>query len=388
MARTFLFTSESVTEGHPDKVCDNISDGILDAIFAQDPNSRVAVESLVTTGQVVVAGEVTTKAYINVQDVVRGVIEDIGYNDSAMGFDFRSCGVLNAIHGQSPDIAMGTNDEVGGAGDQGMMFGYACNQTPELMPAPIIYAQKLSKKLSEVRKSGLLPYLRPDGKSQVTIEYVDGKPIRVTNVVVAAQHTPQFTVKNMDGLREDIKREVVSKVIPANMLTDKTEYLINATGCFEVGGPHGDTGLTGRKIIVDTYGGWASHGGGCFSGKDPTKVDRSAAYAARYVAKNIVAAGIADEATIQLAYCIGVPEPVSILVDTKGSGKIADEKIEALVREYFDLTPAGIIKSLHLRRPIFRKTAAYGHFGRTEPEFTWEITDKAEILKKAAEKLA
>jgi S-adenosylmethionine synthetase len=385
MRRDFLFTSESVTEGHPDKVCDKISDGILDAIFTQDPKSRVAVESLVTTGQVVVAGEVTTKAVINVQDVVRDVIKEIGYNDSAMGFDYRSCGVLNAIHGQSPDIAMGTNESVMGAGDQGMMFGYACNQTKELMPAPIMFAHRLSMRLTEVRKKGILPYLRPDGKSQVTVEYANGQIKRVHTVVLAAQHDEKIDMKK---LQADLKKEVVDKVIPAELLDKKTVYHINATGRFEVGGPHGDTGLTGRKIIVDTYGGWASHGGGCFSGKDPTKVDRSAAYAARYVAKNIVAAGLADEVTIQLAYCIGVREPVSILVNTNETGKIADEKFEKLIRNNFDLTPAGIIKTLKLRRPIFKNTAAYGHFGRNEPDFLWEKTDKASALKKAAAKLA
>lgn len=379
MPKSYLFTSESVTEGHPDKICDQVSDAILDEIFKKDPNGRVACETLVTTGLVMVAGEITTSCYIDIPKVVRGTVRAIGYTDATYGFDYETCGVVTGIQEQSPDIARGVVQEVKGAGDQGMMFGYACNETPEMMPMPIMLAHQLCQQLAAVRKDGTLPYLRPDGKSQVTIEYVDKKPVRVHTVVIAAQHGEV----RQEELREDIMEEVVKKVIPANLLDKKTIYHINATGKFEVGGPHADTGVTGRKIIVDTYGGVAPHGGGCFSGKDPTKVDRSGAYAARYAAKNIVAAGLADECTIQLAYCIGVPEPVSINVDTKGTGKVSDEKLVKLLRDNFDFTPSGIISSLKLRRPIYKKTAAYGHFGRTEPEFSWEATDKVKALKKA-----
>jgi S-adenosylmethionine synthetase len=375
----YLFTSESVTEGHPDKIADQISDSILDAILTQDPVSRVACETLVTTGLAIVAGEITTSAYVDFQDVVRSTINEIGYNRGKYGFDAETCAVLSSIHSQSPDIAMGV--DTGGAGDQGLMFGYACTETEELMPMPIMLAHKLVRGLSEARRTGGLDYLRPDGKSQVSIEYDGPKPIRVDTVVVSTQHSS--TVSN-DTLREDITDRIVNKVIPAEMMDSKTRILINPTGRFVVGGPHGDAGVTGRKIIVDTYGGAAPHGGGAFSGKDPTKVDRSACYMARYVAKNIVAAGLADRATVQLAYAIGVAEPVSVLIDTDNSGHIPDEKISDIVRANFNLTPRGIIETLDLRRPIYKKTAAFGHFGRTEPEFTWERTDKANALRAAA----
>jgi S-adenosylmethionine synthetase len=374
----FLFTSESVTEGHPDKIADQISDAILDACLAADPYSRVACETLTATGLVVVAGEITTKASLDVQKLVRGVVDEIGYNNADYGFDSNTCAVISTINKQSPDIAMGV--DTGGAGDQGMMFGYATNETPELMPTAISLAHKLTKKLSEVRKSGLMSYLRPDGKSQVTVEYgADHKPKRIDAVVISSQHAEKVGNKK---LRDDVLKHVIKAVIPAELLDKNTKFHINPTGRFVIGGPMGDTGLTGRKIIVDTYGGMGRHGGGAFSGKDPSKVDRSAAYMARYVAKNIVAAGLADRCEVQLAYAIGVAEPVSVLVDTFGTGKISEEKLEDLVRKNFKLTPKGIIDGLNLRRPIYQATAAYGHFGRTDGEFTWEATDKAEKLRK------
>ena len=373
----FLFTSESVTEGHPDKIADQISDAILDACLAQDPFSRVACETLTCTGLVVIAGEITTKAYVDFQSLVRGTVASIGYDNALYGFDSNTCAVISTINKQSGDISMGV--DTGGAGDQGMMFGYATNETPELMPTPISLAHKLARKLSEVRKSGLMSYLRPDGKSQVTVEYdSNNKPVRVDAVVISTQHSE--TVGN-DELRGDILKHVIQAVIPAALLDAGTKYHINPTGRFVIGGPMGDTGLTGRKIIVDTYGGMGRHGGGAFSGKDPTKVDRSAAYMARYVAKNIVAAGLADRCEVQLAYAIGVAEPVSVLVDTFGTGKVDEDKLEALVRKNFALTPKGIIESLNLRRPIYKATAAYGHFGREGKDFTWEATDKAAALK-------
>ncbi len=373
----FLFTSESVTEGHPDKISDHISDAILDAILEQDPFARVACETLVTTGLAVVAGEITTTATVDFQKVIRDTINEIGYNDAGFGYDCNTMSVLNAIGTQSPDIAQGV--DTGGAGDQGLMFGFACNETPELMPMPIQMAHNLTKKLTEVRKNGDLAYLRPDGKSQVSIEYVDGKPSRVEAVVISSQHSDDVTTET---LRADILEKVIKAVVPAELLDEKTKYHINPTGRFVVGGPMGDAGLTGRKIIVDTYGGYAPHGGGAFSGKDPTKVDRSAAYMARYVAKNIVAAGLADKCTVQLAYAIGVAEPVSVLVDTHGTGVIAEDRLSQIVRENFDLTPKAIIETLDLRRPIYKQTAGYGHFGRNE--FSWEQTDKAEALRNAA----
>jgi S-adenosylmethionine synthetase len=376
----FLFTSESVTEGHPDKIADQISDAILDACLAEDPYSRVACETLTCTGLVVIAGEITTSAYVDFQSVVRGTVASIGYDNALYGFDSNTCAVISTINKQSGDIAMGV--DTGGAGDQGMMFGYATNETPELMPAPISLAHKLTKRLSDVRKSGLMSYLRPDGKSQVTVEYdANQKPVRVDAVVISTQHAD--TVGN-EELRADILKHVIQAVIPANLLDAGTKYHINPTGRFVIGGPMGDTGLTGRKIIVDTYGGMGRHGGGAFSGKDPTKVDRSAAYMARYVAKNIVAAGLADRCEVQLAYAIGVAEPVSVLVDTFGTGTVDEDKLEALVRANFALTPKGIIESLNLRRPIYKATAAYGHFGRDGKDFTWEATDKAAALKAGA----
>ncbi len=376
----FLFTSESVTEGHPDKIADQISDAILDACFEQDPYSRVACETLTATGLVVIAGEITTKAYVDFQTLVRGVVSSIGYDNALYGFDSNTCAVISSINKQSGDIAMGV--DTGGAGDQGMMFGYATNETPELMPLAISLAHKLCRKLSEVRKKGTLNYLRPDGKSQVTVEYDDHhRPVRVDAVVLSTQHAENVT---NEELRADILKHVIQATIPAELLDADTKYHINPTGRFVIGGPMGDTGLTGRKIIVDTYGGMGRHGGGAFSGKDPTKVDRSAAYMARYIAKNIVAAGLADRCEVQLAYAIGVANPVSVLVDTFGTGKVAPEKLQELVRANFQLTPRGIIDSLKLRRPIYRKTAAYGHFGRDDKDFTWEATDKAKALREQA----
>ncbi len=376
----FLFTSESVTEGHPDKIADQISDAILDACLEQDPYSRVACETLTCTGLVVIAGEITTSAYVDFQSLVRGVVSSIGYDNALYGFDSNTCAVISSINKQSGDIAMGV--DTGGAGDQGMMFGYATNETPELMPTPISLAHKLAQKLTEVRKNGKLQYLRPDGKSQVTVEYDENnKPLRIDAVVVSTQHADTVST---DQLRADILKNVIQATLPASLLDENTKYHINPTGRFVVGGPMGDTGLTGRKIIVDTYGGMGRHGGGAFSGKDATKVDRSAAYMARYIAKNIVAAGLADRAEVQLAYAIGVAEPVSVLVETFGTGKVDSEILGDLVRKNFALTPKGIIESLNLRRPIFRKTAAYGHFGRNDSDFTWEKTDKAEALRDGA----
>ena len=389
-----LFTSESVTEGHPDKMCDQISDAILDALMAQDPMSRVACETATTTGMVLVMGEITTNAYVDIQKIVRDTIKEIGYTRGKFGFDAETCGVITAIDEQSADIAMGVDkaleakehtmseEEIDaiGAGDQGMMFGYASDETPEYMPYPIALAHKLSRKLTEVRKNGTLPYLRPDGKTQVTVEYDEnGVPARLDAVVLSTQHDPEVT---QDQIHKDIKKYVFDAIIPEGMVDEKTKFFINPTGRFVIGGPHGDSGLTGRKIIVDTYGGMARHGGGAFSGKDCTKVDRSAAYAARYVAKNIVAAGLADKCEIQLSYAIGVAQPTSIMVDTFGTGKLSDEKLVEIVRENFDLRPAGIIKMLDLRRPIYKATAAYGHFGRTDVDLPWEATDKVDVLKK------
>ncbi len=372
----FLFTSESVTEGHPDKIADQISDAILDACLAQDPYSRVACETLTCTGLVVIAGEITTQAYVDFQTLVRDTVSKIGYNDATHGFDSNTCAVISTINKQSPDIAMGV--DTGGAGDQGMMFGYASNETPELMPTPISLAHKLAQKLSEVRKSGLMPYLRPDGKSQVTVEYDSNhKPVRVDAVVISTQHAEEV---GNDQLRAEVLKNVIQAVIPAHLLDGDTKYHINPTGRFVIGGPMGDSGLTGRKIIVDTYGGMGRHGGGAFSGKDATKVDRSAAYMARYVAKNIVAAGLADRCEVQLAYAIGVAEPVSVLVETFGTGKVSEDVLESLVRKNFSLTPKGIMETLDLRKPIFKATAAYGHFGREGEGFTWEKTDKADAL--------
>lgn len=376
----FLFTSESVTEGHPDKIADHVSDAILDAILTQDPTARVACETLVTTGLAVVAGEITTKATVNYKQIIRETIEEIGYDNAEYGYDANTCSVIDAIGTQSPDISQGV--DTGGAGDQGLMFGFACNETPELMPMPIQMAHNLTRKLSEVRRDGTIPYLRPDGKSQVSIEYRDGRPFRVEAVVISSQTADV----DIDTIRKDIKEKVIDVVIPAELRDDNTKYHINPTGRFVVGGPMGDAGVTGRKIIVDTYGGYAPHGGGAFSGKDPTKVDRSAAYMARYIAKNVVAAGLADKCTVQLAYAIGVAEPVSVLVDTHGTGTIDDDRIAAIVKDNFVLNPKGIIETLDLRRPIYKATARFGHFGRKNDEFSWEKTDKAEALRSAAEK--
>ena len=382
----FLFSSESVSEGHPDKVADQISDAILDAILAEDPKARVACETLVSTGLVVISGEITTTAHVNYREIAQDTVRRIGYDNSDIGFDYKSCAILTAINRQSPDIAQGVNEGEGidldqGAGDQGLMFGYACRETPTLMPFPIFYAHRIMQRQADLRRDGRLPWLRPDAKSQVTLRYVDGKPVAIDTVVVSTQHDADVTHKQIE---EAVIEEIIKPVLPADMINDQIRYLINPTGRFVVGGPHGDCGLTGRKIIVDTYGGAAHHGGGAFSGKDPSKVDRSAAYAGRYVAKNIVAAGLADKAEVQVAYAIGVAKPVSLMVNTFGTGKIADEKIAALVAEHFDLRPKGIVQSLDLLRPIYSKTAAYGHFGREEPEFTWEWTDKADALRAAA----
>jgi len=374
-----LFTSESVTEGHPDKIADQISDAVLDAVLEQDPYGRVACEVLVTTGICVVAGEITTTCYVDVPKVARRTIEEVGYTDATYGFDCKTCGVLNTIQGQSPDIAMGVDP--GGAGDQGLMFGYACEETAELMPMPIMLAHKLTRRLSEVRRANILDFLRPDGKSQVSVEYAGGKPKRIDAVVVSTQHSDDVSTET---LRAEVKKHIIDAVIPAGMVDSGTKYHINPTGRFVVGGPHGDTGLTGRKIIVDTYGGMGRHGGGAFSGKDPTKVDRSACYMARYVAKNLVAAGLASRCEVQLAYAIGVAEPVSVMVNSFGTGTISEEKMTALIRAHFPLTPKGIIDHLRLRRPIYRQTAAFGHFGRTEPSFTWEAIDKANELRQEA----
>lgn len=391
--KRMLFTSESVTEGHPDKMADQISDSILDAILAQDPNGRVACETLVTTGQVHVVGEVSTDCYVDIPKIIRQTVKEIGYTNAEYGFDYKTCGILVSLDEQSPDIAQGVDKalearegemdeaEAVGAGDQGMMFGYATNETPEFMPLSIALAHRLSRRLTEVRKNGTLPYLRPDGKTQVTVVYEDGKPVGVDTIVISTQHDDDVT---LEKIRQDLIEQVIKPVVPAELMDDTTKIFVNPTGKFVIGGPQGDSGLTGRKIIVDTYGGWARHGGGAFSGKDPTKVDRSAAYAARYVAKNIVAAGLVDKCEIQLAYAIGVAHPVSVMVETFGTEKVATDKIEALVKANFDLRPAGIIKMLDLRRPIYKQTAAYGHFGRTDVDLPWEHTDKANDLRKQA----
>ncbi len=386
MSKEYLFTSESVSEGHPDKVADQISDAILDAILADDPPARVACETLVSTGLVVISGEITTKAHINYREIAQDAVRRIGYNNSEIGFDYKSCAILTAINRQSPDIAQGVNEGQGldldqGAGDQGLMFGYACNETASLMPLPIHYAHRVMQRQAEVRRDGRLPWLRPDAKSQLTVRYVDNKPVSIDTIVVSTQHDPDVSHAQ---IAEAVIEEIIKPVLPKELMTTSTRYLVNPTGRFVVGGPHGDCGLTGRKIIVDTYGGAARHGGGAFSGKDPSKVDRSAAYAARYVAKNIVAAGLADRCEVQVAYAIGVARPVSLMVNTFGTGKVSDEVIVQLIGKHFDLRPKGIIQSLNLLRPIYRKTAAYGHFGRDEPEFTWEAIDKAATLRAEA----
>jgi S-adenosylmethionine synthetase len=384
VSQDFIFTSESVSEGHPDKIADQISDAMLDALLAQDPKARVACETLVKTGMVLLAGEITTSAWVDAEQLVRQVVKEIGYDDPAIGFDWQSCAVLQAIGKQSPDIAMGVDeaeDKEQGAGDQGLMFGYACNETEVLMPAPIYYAHQLVKRQAALRKAKVLPWLRPDAKSQVTIRYQNGRPVAVEAVVLSTQHAPEIS---QAAVREAVMDEIILKVIPREWIHRGTKFFVNPTGRFVIGGPVGDCGLTGRKIIVDTYGGMARHGGGCFSGKDPTKVDRSAAYMGRYVAKNIVAAGLADRCEIQVSYAIGVAEPTSITIDTFGTGKVSEARLVEIVREHFDLRPKGLIEALDLLRPIYRKTAAYGHFGRTEPEFTWEHTDKAEALRDAA----
>lgn len=381
--KDYLFTSESVTEGHPDKVADQISDSILDAIIKDDPDARVACETLVTTGMAVIAGEITTRTWVDMPKIVRETIKGIGYNNSSMGFDWETCAVITSIDNQSPDIAMGVNksDEELGAGDQGIMFGYACKETPELMPMPIMFAHRLAKRLAHVRKSGILDFLRPDGKSQVSVQYVNGKPVRVDSIVIAAQHSPDVS---LETLREAIIEEVIYKVVPREMMDEKTRFYINTTGRFVIGGPMADTGLTGRKIVVDTYGGQGSHGGGCFSGKDPSKVDRSGSYMARYIAKNLVAAGLCEKVEVQIAYTIGLPDPVSVMINSFGTSKIPPDRIAEIVRQVFPLRPKAIIKELDLLRPIYKKTAVYGHFGRNDPDFTWEKTDRVDILKDKA----